>query len=157
MINKVELKLKRKNQLGVCAPKKLSSLNPIKVEEHAFRPTTCKSVGQVAMQVKSTAINVLDQSTSTLKPLIANNGHQSCCPYNCFQPFEIKDKAFNIPAALFLNLICQSVNMPDEHAIVVLALIDRFCNKVADLSYESNRFYKRFTGKNREDDAQQDL
>jgi len=56
---------------------------------------------------------------------------------------RIDEKAFDIPPALFLNLICQSVNMPDEHAIVVLALIDRFCNKVADLSYDSNRFYKK--------------
>ena len=59
-----------------------------------------------------------------------------CCPYNCFHPFELKDKSFNIPPALFLNLICQSVNMPDEHAIVVMALIDRFCNKVVDLCYQ---------------------
>ena len=45
------------------------------------------------------------------------------------------------PAALFLNVICQSVNMPDEHTVVVLALIDRFCNKVADLSFDTERFY----------------
>ena len=154
LINKVELKLKRKNQHGVCAPLKLTSQNPIKVEEYAYRPITSKSVGNDVMMLKTTAINVLDQSTSTLKPLIANNGQQSCCPYNCFMPFEMKDKVINIPAALFLNLICQSVNMPDEHAIVVLALIDRFCNKVTDLSYEYDRFYKRFSGKNCVQDTQ---
>lgn len=56
----------------------------------------------------------------------------------------MEDKKFDIPAALFLNLICQSVNMPDEHAIVVLALIDRFCNKVVDLNYDASRFYIKF-------------
>lgn len=35
--------------------------------------------------------------------------------------------------------------MPDEHSIIVLALIDRFCNMVQDASFEDqNRFYKRF-------------
>lgn len=59
------------------------------------------------------------------------------------------DNSFDIPAALFLNLICHHVNMPDEHAIVVLALIDRFCNKVVDLNYHSNRFYKRLPNESR--------
>lgn len=68
-------------------------------------------------------------------PYVAPANDSRCCPYACFHPFEMKDKSFNIPAALFLNLICQSVNMPDEHAIIVIALIDRFCNKVVDLNY----------------------
>ena len=55
----------------------------------------------------------------------------------------MSDNSFDVPAALFLNLICHNINMPDEHAIVVLALIDRFCSKVAELNYDQNRFYKR--------------
>lgn len=68
---------------------------------------------------------------------------QRCCPYNCFHPFVMRENNFDIPPALFLNLICHNVNMPDEHAVVVLALIDRFCSKVTELSYEGNRFYVR--------------
>ena len=73
----------------------------------------------------------------------SNTGKCQFKPIQSIFKAKLKDKSFNIPAALFLNLICQSVNMPDEHAIIVIALIDRFCNKVVDLSYDTNRFYKK--------------
>ena len=59
----------------------------------------------------------------------------------------MSDNSFDVPAALFLNLICHNINMPDEHAIVVLALIDRFCSKVAELNYDQIDFTKEYQTK----------
>ena len=117
-------------------------MSPIRVDKGVNRPAACMSTeGDLAKKTATINGTNLDQPMNDIQ--IAPANYSRCCPYNCFHPFEMKDKSFNIPAALFLNLICQSVNMPDEHAIVVLALIDRFCNRVVDLSYQSDRFYKR--------------
>lgn len=69
----------------------------------------------------------------------------------------MSENQFEIPPALFLNLICHHVNMPDKHAIVVLALIDRFCNKVVDLNYQGDRFYKRLPNERRLQDTGNDI
>jgi hypothetical protein len=32
-----------------------------------------------------------------------------------------------IPAGLYLNILCQKLSIPDEHAIIILVLIERVC------------------------------
>ena len=125
--------------------------SPNKLLRTLQRPITCMSEGyQLERQGCGSRLVEDAPSSLHLSPLAR---HQSCCNYNCFHPFVMGDNSFDIPAALFLNLICHNVNMPDEHAVVVLALIDRFCNKVVELNYDINRFYMRLPNEREQQDA----
>ena len=53
-----------------------------------------------------------------IKPTQAND------PRMIASPFESKVLPA-IPAGLYLNILCQKLSIPDEHAIIVLVLIER--------------------------------
>jgi len=40
-----------------------------------------------------------------------------------------------IPAGLYLNILCQKLSIPDEHAIIILVLIERVCHH-SEIKYE---------------------
>ena len=82
---------------------KPSIMSPIKMIKTANRPVTCMSVGY-NLDKKANSLKVIDDSGSSLHLSSANK--QNCCPYDCMHPFVMEDKSFDIPAALFLNLIC---------------------------------------------------
>lgn len=70
---------------------------------------------------------------------------KGCCTIDCYRPFESDVNSCSVPAALYLNVICRSLNLPEEHTIIVLALIERFCNTASSLDFQNqDGFYKRF-------------
>ena len=51
-----------------------------------------------------------------------------------YSPFESR-KRQTIPAGLYFLIICRQIRMPEEHAIIVLVLINRLC-EMAQLQIE---------------------
>jgi len=103
-LDRLDVKLTANNKQNIIQFQN-QPISPIRLSNGESRPVHFNA-SDGGLEKKTATIQANVPENQRLGTYLAPANNSRCCPYNCFHPFEMKDKSFNIPAALFLNLIC---------------------------------------------------